>query len=395
MRDIFIFFLIFSLILASLTQDRIIFTILYLFLGALLLGLYWSRKSIRSLEFERKMTPYAFINETVQVDITIQNTGWLPVPWLKIQDALPNEISEFGSFRQILSLGPKEKRKYSYLLAAKKRGYYRIGPFSLVTGDLFGLANEIRSEIQPEHLTVYPRVVPLKFVKMPSSSPIGVIRNLQPIFEDPCKCAGKRDYLPGDSMRRIDWKTSAAVGRFQVKVFDPSIDLQVFLVLNLNLDDYETKFKSSAIELAILSGASISRWVIDQRLAIGLHINGIDQGNPMRKFDVIPPIKGRTQLIRILESLARSQSGNLPPITDVIAEYGSTLGWGTTLILITGSAHEKLLDQLFRLRRQGIQVVLIICGEVSKLSEISFRAKYFGIPVYSFVSEKDLDIWRR
>jgi uncharacterized protein (DUF58 family) len=395
MSDIFFLFLIVSFILAAFARDRVIFAILYLFASALLLGWFWSRRSLRSLIATRKFTPYAFLQDKIRVNLTVQNTGWLPITWSRLLDALPTELSESGSFRRILSFGPKEIHVLTYELFAKKRGYYRIGPLSLTSGDVLGLAGEVRIEREPDFLTIFPKVVPLKFIRLPSSSPIGVIRHIQPIFEDPSRSAGKREYYPGDSMRRIDWKASAAVGNIQVKVFDPSIDLLVFLFLNLNVREYETRYLTSATELAITTTASIARWVIDQRLATGIFINGIDAANSQRNFDLIQPHKGRVQLLRILELLARSQFGDLPSIQDYIVSHGGSLGWGTTIILITGMADDKLFDKLYQLRRSGINIVLILCGEVGNAREIEVRARYFDIPVHLFNSERDLDIWRK
>ena len=70
------------------------------------------------------------------------------------------------------------------------------------------------------------------------------------------------------------------------------------------------------------------------------------------------------------------------------------LPWGTTVILITGSVDDALFDEIFRARRAGLNVVLILCGTVKNLAEIQHRAEHFGIPVQHFARERDLDIWR-
>jgi hypothetical protein len=71
------------------------------------------------------------------------------------------------------------------------------------------------------------------------------------------------------------------------------------------------------------------------------------------------------------------------------------LSWGTTAILITGFVDDALFDQIFRARRAGLNVVLILCGTVTDSVEIQHRAERFGIPVQYVARERDLDVWRR
>ncbi len=395
MADIFFLFLAVSFILAAFSRDQVVFAILYLFTGAYLLARYWTRQSIRNLVFERKISPYAFIGDKVQVNFTLRNNGWLPITWSKIQEALPMELTEAGSFRRVVSIGSKETQAFKYELEAKKRGYYRIGPFRIASQDILGLSGEVSVESGPDYLTIFPNVIPLRFIQIPSSSPLGVIRHIQPIFEDPSRSAGKREYKAGDSTRKIDWKASARTGNLQVKVYDPSIDLRVVLFLNLNFLDYDTRYKSAATELAIVTAASIAHWVIDQRLEAGIVINGIDAADSVRGFDILQPRKGRGQLLRILELLARSQGGELAGNNEFLAAHRSIVGWGTTLILITGMADDTLFGTLHQLRRSGIHTVLIICGDVRNAQAIEFRSRFFNIPVYLFKSEQNLDIWRK
>ena len=93
-------------------------------------------------------------------------------------------------------------------------------------------------EMPAQYLTVYPRIVALNSIQIPSRSPQGTMRHTQPIFEDPTRVLGKREYVAGDSLRRVDWKSTAVTGRLQVKLFEPAISLETLIFLNLNAEDY-------------------------------------------------------------------------------------------------------------------------------------------------------------
>jgi uncharacterized protein (DUF58 family) len=256
------------------------------------------------------------------------------------------------------------------------------------------MSGERQSEGITEHLTVYPRVIALSDVKLPSNSPMGTMRHKQPIFEDPTRPMGKREYQNGDSLRRIDWKASAVTGRLQTKLFEPSIALETAIFLNLNLTDYNIRTHFDATELAIVVTASVANWVVAQRQSTGLVAHGLDPLSANSRPVPIPSRKGRAHLMRILEVLARIRAVEIEPFPDTLRNHRVQLPWGTTMLVVTGSAEQALFDELLQSRRTGLNPVLLLCGEHPNHRQAAQQAKLFHIPVYIFHNEKDLDIWR-
>lgn len=202
--------LIFLIFVAAFLRDDFAFTLVYLLVGVFLLGSWWSRRAIAGVTYKRTFYNHAFLGEKIKVELEINNTKWLPVPWLRIREGLPVQLSGPDSFNRVLTLTPRAREDFAYTLEARKRGYYPIGPLFISTGDLMGLGGrELQNEGETEYLTVYPKIVPLALLKFPSRSPLGTLRHTQPIFEDPTRVMGKRDYVAGDSLRRVDWKSTA------------------------------------------------------------------------------------------------------------------------------------------------------------------------------------------
>jgi uncharacterized protein (DUF58 family) len=390
-----IFLVIILVAVGVLTGQDFIFTILYVLLGVYLLGRFWSTRSLAGISFNRKYTRRAFPTEEIPVDLQITNNTILPIVWLRVQDLLPIEISVNKSFQQIVSLAPREKMSLRYVLTPMKRGYYPVGPFKISTGDLLGLAQDERQESKSEYLTVYPRVVPLTELGLPSRSPLGTLRHHQPIFEDPTRPAGKRDYVNGDSLRRIDWKASASIGRLQVKQFEPSIALETVIFLNLNGEEYHYRKRIDATELAIVVAASVASWVITHKQSAGLITNGLDPLGLDGLAQPVLPDKGRGNLMRMLETLARVKVGQVSTTAQLIRQHRSRLSWGTTMIVITGQVSEELFDEFFQAQRSGIDIVVILCGESTNAQEVTRRARRYGIPVYSMWAEPDLELWQK
>jgi uncharacterized protein (DUF58 family) len=406
MVEQFLFFLIFLILIAAVFRQDFAFTIVYLFAGAYILASWWNRRSMGSLSFVRKFSNRAFLNEEVHVRLEIQNDSLLPVVWLRINESMAVELSAQPAFRRILSLGSHDKVEFEYILQARKRGFYPVGPLVASSGDVLGILNTQISQFAPDYLIVYPKIVPLTRLNLPSRSPLGTLRHTQPVFEDPTRILSKRDYVSGDSLRRIDWKSSAATGRLQVKQYEPSIALETAIFLNLNTKEYILKNRHTATELAIVIAASIAGWVIAQKQSVGLVTNGVDPLEPINGFPddgdtsfrlplPIPARKGRSHFTRILELLARVQPADTLPLLDLLQREYVHLPWGTTLVIISETIAENFFDQLFQMRRVGLNILLVVTGQGKQIQELKKQAAYFGFPLFQICDEKDMDIWRR
>ena len=387
--------LVLLLLAAAFVKGGFAFTVIYLFLGIYIVSLFWTRQSAKNISCTRKFEKRIFLGEEVPVLLEVQNKGWLPIPWLYVYESLPVELAAGISIKRVISLGPHGKSEILYKLNAYKRGYYPVGPFTTKFGDTLGLADVQELERQPDYITVYPRIIPFTNTKLPSRSPLGTMRHQQPIFEDPSRVRGKRDYFASDSLRRVDWKASASTGRLQIKQFEPSIALQTEIFLNLNASEYVTRHRIDATELAIVVAASMANWAVIQKQAVGLTTNGVDGHSNNSSVQPIPSRKGRVHLIHILDLLARIQTTETHPLTEMLNQETPKLPWGTTVVIITGSIKEDLFDEIFQIKRRGQSVVLIITGLGANIKLASRQAKRFGFPIYAFPNEKSLDIWRR
>jgi uncharacterized protein (DUF58 family) len=391
MRD-FIPALIALFILAIVARDDTVLTLFYLMAAVYFVGRWWSRRALRAVHYKRNFTAHAFPNETVPVRLVLTNSGLLPVVWVSLHESLPSEISAALNVREVASLGPHGRRHIEYTLRTYKRGYYPVGPLFLGSGDLFGLHDDTGVQGDPDHLTVYPRVVPLTRLGLPSRSPLGTLRHTQPIFEDPTRVSGKRPYQVGDSLRRVDWRATAASGQLQVKLFEPSIALETMIFLDLHTAAYDLRYRFDATELAVVVAASLASWVVSQKQPVGLVSNGLD---PLG-VSAMPARKGRAHLIRILETLARIQmSESGLPLGDLLRRQAVSLPWGTTLIVVSGRSDEALFDSLFRARRAGLNIVLIFTVPLADFNQVRQRGEHFGFKVYQITRERDLDRWRR
>ena len=385
--------LIALLLIASFLRGDFALTLIYLVVGALVTGMFWVRRAVTQVETGRRFTTHAFLGEKIKIDLHVQNKGWLPLPWLELRETLPVALVGPNHFQSVIYLGPRGDAHFEYSVDARKRGYYPIGPLSISTGDILGLSDSLLVQHQAEALIVYPKIIPFTSMNIPSQSPQGTLRHTLPLFEDPTRVFGKRGYTSGDSLRRIDWKSSASSGRLQVKLFEPSIALETFVVLNLHSEDYHYRTRIDSTELAIVIAASVSNWIVGQKQMVGMMVNGQDPVAGDGRPQSIPPRKGKRHMMRLLETLARVGIVDHSALVPLLQQERYHLAWGTTLIVITGSLRDDLLDELYQARRSGQNAIVILAGGDMSDEAGHQRAKTFGIPVFLITTERDLNIW--
>jgi len=389
-----VFFLLILFIIATVLRVDFFFTIVYLFSAVYLLSRFWTRRSVDRLRIERRFTDHAFLGDQVAVDVTIYNAGWLPLPWLEAHESLPVELSAPPFHREVFSLGPHERQRLHYTLTCRRRGYYPIGSLTLRTGDLLGIGPHSLVQAAPDHLTVYPRVVPLQQLGLPTSSPLVALPARSPLFEDPARVMGVRDYQRGDSPRRIHWTATASAGRVLVKQYQPAIARETLICLDLTRDGYGQRQRYTATELAIIVAASIaSHIVVREGLPVGLNTEAWDPLLDDRARHFLPPRSERAHLMSLLEVLARVQIVSATPFVELLRRESVNLSWGATLAIITGRESEALFDTLVYLRRAGFAVALILVQPARPSPELQERTGLLGVPVHRVWTERDLETW--
>jgi uncharacterized protein (DUF58 family) len=199
---------------------------------------------------------------------------------------------------------------------------------------------------------------------------------------------GVRDYVYGDDLRRVHWKATARAQKLQSKIYEPTTiyDLVIFLNSDSKLDAHYALHKEWQ-ELSICVAASIASWGLDEGYAVGLYSNSImylpeygmakeqesgeqeKQAEPTlfkyfsQKRVQIPPARHPEQRKKIMEALARVQSSFGSRIEEIIQQERTDLPVGTTVVVITSSVSDPLLDALRHLKRVGHAVTLLLTGD--------------------------------
>ena len=385
----FVAFLLIMLVVAAALRIDFFFTIVYLFAGIYLLSRFWVQAIKKNLRVSRAFADHVFSGETVTLDLTVANTGWLPIPWLLVTETLPAELTPPVP-PELLRLRGHEERHIPYTFACRRRGYYPLGPLKLSTGDLLGVMPRIGRRLERQYLTVYPRIVPLQRLGLPTRSPLAVLPSRSPLFEDTSRVMGVRPYLPGDSPRRIHWTATASAGELLVKRYQPAVARETMICLDLDSDHYTQRYTST--ELAIVTAASLAYHIIVQEgLPAGLATGGVDPAFGWKRQFYLPPRPERAHLIQLLEVLARVQTAPDIPLSGLFHRDRGRLEWGATMVIITGRESQELYDTLVGLQRAGFALALILVQAGRALDTRGLAAPR-GVTIYRVWNEHDVEI---
>jgi uncharacterized protein (DUF58 family) len=419
----FAWLILLLLAIAFLLRVDIIYYLLYVVLGVYLWSRWFAPRALNNLEATRTFRRRAFLGEVVDISLTLRNKSRLALPWVQLSESVPPELRLEEPIQKVITLRGRETQTHTYHIKGLQRGYYRLGPLRLISGDLFGLVKPRVGLLQPDYLTVYPRIIPLNQLGLPSRLPFGAIASRQRLFEDPARPMGVREFRSGDALHSMNWKASAHTQKLLVRTFQPAISLDTIILLNLNRGDYEHHNWHYSTEWAIVTAASIATHLIGLRQAVGLATNGVDPlrlQEDTRVFDevtgrllfetaaaqngpglthYIPPAieahNGRPHLMKVLEQLARLDARDTMPFHEWAYGASVKLPWGVTVVAITAQGDEKTSNTLHHMTRRGLNPILIAVEPNANFGLVRQRARRLGFQAFNISDRRDFSPWQR
>ena len=370
-----------------LSNSTVVLALGVLVLGAGGVSRLWARISLEEVEYRRELSDTrAFVGETIELDVHLSNGKFVPVPWVEVRELVPEGMPVLGgrtrasglprlnALLRNTALRGHERLVWPLRLQAVTRGYFRIGPTRLRSGDLFGFFESEREVEGQDALVVYPRTYSLADLGFGSARPFGEQRGGNRIFEDPARTIGVRDYLPGDPLKRVDWNATARVGRLQSRLYEPSRTQSLVVALNITTMERTWRgYDPVLLERGVSVAASIARAVFEEGSAVGLVANGSfpDADRPLRVASNRRP----DQLVRVLETLAMISPYTTSLLSELLESREHGLSAGATVVVVAALMPRDLAATLQRLRSEGHTV------HVVRTSDKDWDAPLGPIPV--------------
>ncbi|MCW6005665.1 DUF58 domain-containing protein [Micromonospora sp. CPCC 205371] len=168
--------------------------------------------------------------EAAKMTLTVRNSGRVGSTSLIAEDRCGQRPVPVP----LLRLRPGHDTTVSYPVPTERRGVIPVGPLRVTRRDALGLVSLARSHGDTAKVWVHPRIHLLTAV------PAGVARSLDgrvdKVPHGTITFDSLREYVVGDELRRVHWRTSAKVGELMVRE-DLDTSLPRIVVL---LDDRAT-----------------------------------------------------------------------------------------------------------------------------------------------------------
>jgi uncharacterized protein (DUF58 family) len=165
-----------------------------------------------------------------------------------------------------------------------------------------------------------------------------------------------RQYMPGDEIKRIDWKAYGKTDRFYIKQFEEETNLKSYLVVDASRSmDYASKGNIKKFEYASYVAAALSYLMIEQRDAVGLTL--FDESIRVS----LPPRATRSYLKELLKELESARPANKTGTAvalHLIAEQIKRRG----LVIVLSDCFDKpesVMTALKHFRHKGNEVVVM------------------------------------
>lgn len=387
------------LAVSFLIQSDLLAYAMYTLLTIIVVSRFLTNRWVSALQVERSCSKLvANINDQIGVSLNLVNTGALPIPWVLLEDALPERALLYNppslavqdSRVKLTMLKPNQNKRLQYSFICNRRGYYQLGPTILETGDLFGLHRRYQIAAAPQFLTVYPRIVPLDGYDLASRRPIGEIKMTHRLFEDPTRIAGVRAYQNGDPLNRIHWRATARTGQLHSKIYEASSVAGVTIMMEFHREAYPRGSEPFRSELAVTAATSIANAVQVMGQQIGFITNGRDAADRIRaegwdgkpaaletreaaravaeideKNDRLQPVQIPTrrdseQFHRIREILARVELTDGLTFAQLVIEAQSRIPRDATVLAIIPGNNDQTTITLQNMARRGFAVSVMI-----------------------------------
>jgi uncharacterized protein (DUF58 family) len=336
----------------------------------------WSRHALDKIDYKRHLsTNRVFFGENITLDLSITNRKFLPLPWLHVEEEVPEDITLLKGktlasskpgraiLSNFLSIGWYHRMTRRYPIQCGKRGVFAFGPVTIKSGDPFGfLRNEMNVE-EEDQLLVYPRILTLEQLGIPSRHPFGDLRVRRHLFEDPVQVMTTRNYVSGDPLKSIHWKATARMQTIQSRVFEHTtdIDLALFLDTRTVADSmYWSLISPDYLETAVLAATAIAVHAVKSDYKTGFYAN--EYYHYSDRLMRLPPSNHPDQLREILEALAQVKGMPAQPAERMLSQETRNLSWETTIVLITAVPTGGTTASLRRLQRAGRRVAMVQIG---------------------------------
>ncbi len=185
--------------------------------------------------------------------------------------------------------------------------------------------------------------------------------------------AQHRQYVPGDDIKRIDWRVYAKADRYYIKQYEVTTNLRAHLVVDASgsmkyqgANDVLSKFR-----YAQFLAACLSYLILHQQDSIGL----VTFDSKIRDF--VPPRSAPSHMLHIADVLDHTVAQNESAIAPILHDVAERIGHRGLVIVISDFFDKipDLMEAMHHLKHKRHEVILL---QVMADDELNFPFRKFS-----------------
>lgn len=255
--------------------------------------------------------------------------------------------------QEIPPLAPNGEAHAEIELVPLKRGVLHFDSITLARPDPFMLFRAFSTLKAPGSITILPKRYPLPPIALPGSQQYqhGGVALAAAIGESE-EFVSLRDYRPGDSMRRIHWRSWAKAGRPVVKEFQDEFFVRHALIL-----DTFTEWDDGAVFEEVVSLAASFACTIDTQESL---LDLLFIGPQAYCFTIGRGIAHADQMLELLASVKICPDKSFPALAQLVIEHASSVSGCICIFLDWDDVRRVLVRKLTTL---GVPALVLVVRE--------------------------------
>ncbi len=306
------------------------------------------------VETERGSTEMNIYEEgEVWIKVKVENKG-RSLRFLEIYDVIPPEVEIVeGSNRKVVDLEEGGKTVLKYKISCKTRGELEIGPSKIRYRDPLHLYYQSTTIPEKVKLHILPRAQELSRTRVRPSYTKNWLGNIR------SKSIGigseffsLREYVPGDELRRINWKATARQLSPITNEFEGEKSGDVILIVDGYLEGNVGTLRQNTTKASIKAASSLAADILKDRNRVGLIVLG----------DFLSWVylgSGRDQYYEIMECLSKVESGGVWQLEDARSLIDNFFPSRCLIVFISPLIQEKVTETVVDMCRQEYDVMVI------------------------------------
>ena len=282
-----------------------------------------------------------FEDGDMNVRFIVKNRG-LGIGFVEIYDELPPQgrITK-GSNYTLLYMRPWQEVSFEYSLKLPLRGHYHLGPVKLRVKDAFDLFYNEKIEESLHSFSVFPQIEVLEEQVIKSRAP-KLLSGAMPlnVIGAGTEFYSLREFVPGDSLRSVNWKALAKKGKMMVNETVREDVMDVILLVDAREVSAVGGGKDTPLEMSCRAAATYAKQLLDERNNVALMV----YGETVERVDLD---RGEHHLFKILTSLSSAKpQGNLK-LEIVLKDTLPYIPSGSPIILFSSLDDDHTISEAF------------------------------------------------